>query len=217
MGLMAAPLVYNKHHGDAPAEAIYIGRGSPWGNRFVIGQHGDRDQVCNRFECEQLPDLDVTPLTGKSLVCFCAPHRCHGDPILLKANYRVLVFGGRDYDDRRTLYRVLDDVHARRKITCIIEGEMSGADRLARQWAENRGVAVDPYPADWDNIERPGALVRKNSRGKLYDAAAGPYRNMLMLRVGRPNEAIGFPGGKGTRDMAKQCLENGLAPLLLCD
>jgi hypothetical protein len=31
------------------------------------------------------------------------------------------------YYDRRTLYRTLDDVHARRKITCIIEGEMSGA------------------------------------------------------------------------------------------
>ena len=33
---MPAPRVYNKHHGDAPPGAIYIGRGSPWGNRFVI-------------------------------------------------------------------------------------------------------------------------------------------------------------------------------------
>jgi hypothetical protein len=109
--IMPAPQVYNKHHGDAPADAIYIGRGSPWGNRFVIGEHGDRDQVINRFECEQLRDMDVTPLVGKSLICFCAPHRCHGDPILLKANHRMLVFGGRDYDDKRTLYRALDDAH----------------------------------------------------------------------------------------------------------
>ena len=112
---MPAPRVYNKHHGDAPAGARYIGRGSPYGNQFVIGEHGDREQVCNRFECEQLPDLDVSDLTGRDLVCYCAPHRCHGDSILLKANYRVLVFGGRDYGDRRTLFRVLDDVHARRK------------------------------------------------------------------------------------------------------
>ena len=33
---MPEPRVYNKHHGDAPPGAIYIGRGSPWGNRFVI-------------------------------------------------------------------------------------------------------------------------------------------------------------------------------------
>jgi hypothetical protein len=212
---MPAPRVYNKHHGDAPTSARYIGRGSPYGNRFVIGPDGDRDQVCNKFECEQLPDMDVSALAGCDLVCFCAPHRCHGDSILLKANHRVVVFGGRKFSDRRWLYDVLDAAHARRKITCIIEGEMSGADRMARQWAEDRGVAVDPYPADWDNIERPGALVRRNTRGKLYDAAAGPYRNLLMLRRGRPDKAIGFPGGKGTRDMARQCVEAGIMPQLI--
>jgi YspA, cpYpsA-related SLOG family/Domain of unknown function (DUF4326) len=197
----------------ATAHAKYIGRGSPWGNRFVIGEHGDRDQVCNRFECEQLPDMDVSSLAGRDLVCFCAPHRCHGDSILLKANFRILVFGGRNYDDRRTLYRSLDAVHARRKITCIIEGEMSGADLLARQWAEDRGAAVDPYPADWDNIDRPGAAVKRNSRGKLYDAAAGPFRNERMLREGRPSLAVGFPGGKGTLDMTERCLQYGITPL----
>jgi len=74
---------------------------------------------------------------------------------------RVLVFGGRDYNDGRCLYRVLDAVHERGNITCIVEGEASGADKLARLWAEDRGVAVDPYPADWDNIDRPGAVVRR--------------------------------------------------------
>lgn len=53
---------------------------------------------------------------------------------------RVVVFGGRDFDDRRWLYQVLDAVHVDRLITCIIEGEMSGADLLARGWAEARGT-----------------------------------------------------------------------------
>ncbi len=211
---MPAPRVYNQYHGDAPPGAIYIGRGSPWGNRFVIGEHGDRDQVCNRFACEQLPEMDVSGLTGEDLVCFCAPHRCHGDDILLKANHRVVVFGGRKFSDRRWLYRALDRVHTRRAITCIIEGEASGADTLARLWAKDRGVAVDPYPADWSNIERPGALVRRNKAGKLYDALAGHVRNELMLRVGRPQLAIGFPGGTGTRDMTVRCLEFGLSTWL---
>lgn len=74
--------VHNKHNRTAPADAIYIGRGSPYGNPFVIGVHGDRDEVCDRYEREVLPTLYLEPLRGKDLVCFCAPQRCHGDSIL---------------------------------------------------------------------------------------------------------------------------------------
>jgi hypothetical protein len=74
--------VYNKHHGDAPADAVYIGRGSPYGNPFILGKDGDRDTVCDLFEQHVLPFLDLSPLIGKDLVCFCKPKRCHGDSIL---------------------------------------------------------------------------------------------------------------------------------------
>lgn len=79
---MSKPRVYNKHHGNAPADAVYIGRGSPWGNPFVIGRDGNRAEVILRFEQEVLPKLDLSPLYGKSLVCFCAPKACHGDVLL---------------------------------------------------------------------------------------------------------------------------------------
>ena len=79
-------IVYNKHHRNAPADAVYIGRGSPWGNPFKIGPDGDRGEVCDRFEREVLPTLDIEPMRGKSMVCFCAPHRCHGDSILKALN-----------------------------------------------------------------------------------------------------------------------------------
>lgn len=80
------PAVYNKHHKMAPADAVYCGRGSPYGNPFIIGVHGTRDEVCDRFEKEILPTLDVSALRGRDLVCFCKPKRCHCDPILVKAN-----------------------------------------------------------------------------------------------------------------------------------
>lgn len=67
-------------------DAVYIGRGSPYGNPFVLGKHGNRDQVCDLFEKNILPTLDVSGLRGKCLLCFCAPLRCHGDSILIKAN-----------------------------------------------------------------------------------------------------------------------------------
>jgi len=76
------PKVFNKHSPGVPADAVYIGRGSPWGNPFKIGPDDTRDEVCDKFEREILPTLDLTPLIGKDLVCFCAPRRCHGDSIL---------------------------------------------------------------------------------------------------------------------------------------
>ena len=80
------PRVLNKHRDVIPKGAVYCGRPSPWGNPFIIGKHGDRDTVCDRFEREILPTLDVSELRGKDLVCYCAPERCHCDAILRKAN-----------------------------------------------------------------------------------------------------------------------------------
>lgn len=74
--------VHNKKADTAPPDAVYIGRGSPWGNPFVIGKDGDRDAVCDKFEKITLPTLDLSTLRGKDLVCFCKPARCHGDAIL---------------------------------------------------------------------------------------------------------------------------------------
>ena len=50
----------------------------------MIGVQGNRDQVCEMFESMILPNLDVEPLRGKDLVCFCKPERCHGDAIMAK-------------------------------------------------------------------------------------------------------------------------------------
>lgn len=85
------PKVHNKYHRTASSDAVYIGRGSPYGNPFVIGKHGTRDEVCDKFESMLLatPQLLArvkADLKGKDLVCFCAPKRCHGDTLLRIAN-----------------------------------------------------------------------------------------------------------------------------------
>jgi hypothetical protein len=83
------PKVLNKYklpQGRFTPNSVYCGRGSPYGNPFIIGLHGDRDEVCNKFEEVVLPTLDVSDLIGKDLICFCAPQRCHCDSILKKAN-----------------------------------------------------------------------------------------------------------------------------------
>jgi hypothetical protein len=80
------PKVLNIRRVGVPKGAVYCGRPSRWRNPFIIGKHGSRDEVCDRFEREVLPTLDCEPLRGKDLVCFCAPLRCHCDALLKKAN-----------------------------------------------------------------------------------------------------------------------------------
>ena len=85
------PTVLNKYKDNVPAGAVYIGRGSPWGNPFDIGRDGDRDAVCDKYAemAERDPvfkELVMTNLKGKDLVCFCKPQRCHGDYLLQLAN-----------------------------------------------------------------------------------------------------------------------------------
>lgn len=82
--------VLNKRNAGLPAGAVYIGRGSKWGNPFRIGPDGDRAAVIAKHERwladqhQLLRALDE--LTGRDLVCFCAPLACHGDLLRRLAN-----------------------------------------------------------------------------------------------------------------------------------
>lgn len=55
---------------------------------------------------------------------------------------KFIVCGGRDYADRARLNQVLDGVHKKCTIHAIIEGGATGADRLAREWALEKGIQV---------------------------------------------------------------------------
>ncbi len=80
------PRVLNLRRDGCPPGAVYCGRGSPWGNPYIIGRDGTRDQVIRKYEKYILPHLNMTTLRGKDLVCFCAPERCHCDLLIKKAN-----------------------------------------------------------------------------------------------------------------------------------
>lgn len=85
------PRVHNKYHNTAPNDAVYVGRGSPYGNPFIMGKDGDRNEVCDKYEkmIQNNPDLIARvkrDLKGKDLICFCSPKRCHGDTLLRIAN-----------------------------------------------------------------------------------------------------------------------------------
>jgi hypothetical protein len=83
------PRVWNISNTSKPHDAVYCGRGTPWGNPYKLGIHGNRDAVCDKFEQYILPTLDVSSLKGKDLVCHCKPKRCHADAIFRKANHEL--------------------------------------------------------------------------------------------------------------------------------
>lgn len=77
-------------HCKKAAYDIYIGRPGKWGNPFVIGRDGTREEVIAKYESWILrhPDLlaSLPELKGKILGCWCAPHPCHGDILIKLAN-----------------------------------------------------------------------------------------------------------------------------------
>lgn len=75
--------VVNKYTHKSTTDDVYIGRGSVWGNPFVIGKDGTREDVIWKYKeyflkQEQLVSR-VSELKGKTLVCYCKPQACHGD------------------------------------------------------------------------------------------------------------------------------------------
>ena len=65
---------------------VYIGRGSKWGNRFVIGKDGSREEVISKYR-EWILGNDkllgcLGELKGKVLGCYCKPLACHGDVLV---------------------------------------------------------------------------------------------------------------------------------------
>ena len=123
---------------------------------------------------------------------------------------RVLVCGGRDYSKTDVFnwleQNLRDEVSFKLGVnvwtlTHVIEGGARGADQGAREWGFSEdGVTVESYPADW----------------KRDGKSAGPKRNALMLREGKPDVVVAFPGGRGTADMTAKADAAGI-PVIRVD
>ncbi len=111
---------------------------------------------------------------------------------------RVIVCGGRDFNDGEFVWSTLSDFYAERPISVVIHGAASGADEQAMIWAQMmakaHGVKHAPFAADWGR----------------HGKAAGPMRNQRMIDEGRPDFVIAFPGGRGTADMVRRARAAGL-------
>jgi hypothetical protein len=110
---------------------------------------------------------------------------------------KILVCGGRDYQNKVKVFEALNRIHTVIPITEVIHGAAPGADSLGALWATLNNVNARPFPADW----------------KTHGKAAGPIRNQQMLTEGKPDRVLAFPGGNGTADMKARAIKAGIQVL----
>ena len=122
---------------------------------------------------------------------------------------RLLVCGGRDYDAADAFNHLeafaLGDIEyvtgvMPAHVDCLIHGGARGADEGAAQWGKSEHIKVLEFKADW----------------KKHGKAAGPIRNQRMIDEGKPDVAIAFAGGRGTKDMVSRLRAAGV-PVMQVD
>ncbi|MFC4128980.1 DUF2493 domain-containing protein [Nocardia rhizosphaerae] len=111
---------------------------------------------------------------------------------------RLLVTGSRAWTDRQTIRDAL--AAAWRELQpgpiVLVHGAADGADSIAADIWGSAGLPVEPHPADWDNCDHSCKHAPRYRRdGTPYCPAAGPRRNLEMIRTGA-DLCLAFPRGK---------------------
>ena len=117
---------------------------------------------------------------------------------------KLIIAGGRDFNKRSTVLRVLIDWLQARGLSKfdveIVSGLAKGPDTIGLEIAKSNRIAYKEFPADWKNLEIEGAVIKSNAYGK-YNARAGITRNHEMGDYA--DELLAFWDGMstGTCDM----------------
>lgn len=109
---------------------------------------------------------------------------------------RLIIAGGRDFDDYELLSRhAYEFTHSLDDDTItVISGGAKGADSLGERWAAEALLELVVVKAEWDK----------------HGKAAGPKRNQQMAELGTHLLAFWDGQSKGTRDMIDRAVRNGL-------
>lgn len=84
-------------HKNKSSYDILIDRTTKWGNPFIIGKDGTREEVIEKYKNYILTNTEMiqqikTELKGKILGCWCSPLACHGDILAEIANDPLDIF-----------------------------------------------------------------------------------------------------------------------------
>jgi hypothetical protein len=124
---------------------------------------------------------------------------------------KVIVAGGRDFNDYPLLSTTLKNLFRNRKpeeieIVC---GMAPGADILGKRYGDENNIHVQKFPAEWDSLDTTPCVI-KYRNGKPYNALAGFARNKQMAEYA--THLVLFWNGKspGSKDMLTIAEQSGL-------
>jgi len=112
---------------------------------------------------------------------------------------RLLVCGGRHFEDAEMVHHELTALHWRKPISVVVHGSIAGVGIIAEAWARRHGIAVVRYPPNWE----------------FYGKKAEGLRSDFMLTDSRPDFVVAFPGGRHTADLVQRAINVGLAVLAI--
>lgn len=84
--------------------------------------------------------------------------------------FAVIIAGTRTFSDYKMLCERCDFFFSRQTPTAIICGEARGADSLGRKYAEEHGIAVESFPANWKKYGRSAGYIRNQEMADHADA-----------------------------------------------
>lgn len=89
-------------------------------------------------------------------------------------------------------------------ITEVVCGMAEGVDIEGEHWASHMNVPVEPFKADWNDLEHPNAVIKTRKDGSKYNAAAGPIRNRQMAEYGDALLLIWNGESRGSASMKRE-------------
>ena len=90
-----------------------------------------------------------------------------------KNTFRVIIAGGRDFNDYPLLKQKCDSFLGNKSKECqviIVSGTARGADRLGERYARERGYQIVRYPANWDRDGNSAGPIRNAKMAENADA-----------------------------------------------
>ena len=86
--------------------------------------------------------------------------------------YKVIIAGGREFDDYRLLKAKLDLLFKNKikKEIIIVSGGARGADALGERYAKEKGLQLSRKPANWKLFRSQAGFVRNREMAEMADA-----------------------------------------------
>ena len=82
---------------------------------------------------------------------------------------KLLIAGGRDFNDYERLKRYVDWLRKKYDIKEIVCGMARGADMLGYKYAVENNIKVAKFPADWDKYGKRAGYLRNYDMGVYCD------------------------------------------------